>query len=336
MILVTGGTGLLGSHLLVELAGKHEKVVAVRRATSDLEEVRRMCYRYTEEPDALFNRVEWVEADLLNEAEVARVMQGIERVFHCAGMVSFNKADHREMFRFNVHGTANVVNACLAAGVKKLLHVSSSSAIGQPPEGIPATEELIWARTRESTGYAVSKFKSEMEVWRGIEEGLSAVIVNPTIILGAGFWNRSGSSMFTRVDRGLRFATPGITGYVDVRDVVRVMIRLMDSGITGERFIVSAGDYSFREILEMIARELGKPREMKLVSRSLLNVLSKLDSFAGLFTGKRLVTGEQVKSAFNENRFSSSKIREATGFEFTPVEETIAHVAGIYRAEHAG
>jgi len=334
MILVTGGTGLVGSHLLLELIREHEEVVAVRRPTSNLEQVRQVFSWYSEEADELFRLIDWVEINLLHESEVERVMIDIDQVYHCAGMVSFRPGDRREMIRFNVKSTANVVNACLAAGVEKLLLVSSSSAIGQPPGGIPATEELIWGKTRSTTGYSVSKFKSEMEVWRGMEEGLHAVIVNPTIILGPGFWDRGSSMMFRRVDRGLRFATPGITGYVDVRDVVSAMTSLMASGISGERFIVSSGDYSYREIFEMIARAMGKPRRMKLLSRPVLNYLSKLDAFAGLFTGNRRITGEQVKVAYNQNRFSSRKIREATGMEFTPVEEAIAHVARIYRSEH--
>ena len=332
MILVTGGTGLLGSHLLLELVRQHEEVVAVRRSTSDLEEVKRVFSWYTGEADELFRRIDWVEIDLLNGAEVERVMIDIDRVYHCAGMVSFHAADRREIIRFNVGSTANMVNACLAAGVDKLLHVSSSSAIGQPPEGIPATEELIRAQTPAGSAYAVSKFRSEMEVWRGMEEGLNAVIVNPAIILGPGFWDRGSSVMFPRVDRGLRFATPGITGYVDVRDVVTAMVRLMNSPIIGERYIVSAGDYSFRQIFEMIAGALGKPRNMKPVSPAFLKFLCRLDAFAGLFTGTRRITREHVNSAFSEHRFSSRKLQEATGMEFTPVEEAIAHVAGIYLA----
>jgi len=334
MILVTGGTGLLGSHLLLELVRQHEHVVAVRRSTSDLEEVRRVFSWYSGEGDELFRRIDWVEIDLLNEAEVEKVMIDISQVYHCAGIVSFRKSDFRELYRFNVKGTASVVNACLTAGVKKLLHVSSSSAIGHPPEGKAATEDLIWSQTQASSGYAISKFRSEMEVWRGMEEGLSAVIVNPTIILGPGFWDRGSSVMFRRVDGGLRFATPGITGYVDVRDVVTAMVRLMQSEIAGERFIVSEGDYAFREVFEMIARALGKPVKMKPVPKIALKLLSGLDAFAGLFTGNRLVTAEHVRSAFNENRFSSRKLVEATGMEFTPLQETIEHVAAIYRAEH--
>jgi len=214
-----------------------------------------------------------------------------------------------------------------------MLHVSSSSAIGKAPSGSPAKESMIWARTKSSTGYSVSKFRSEMEVWRGIEEGLKAVIVNPTIIMGPGFWNRGSSSMFSRVAGGLRYAAPGVTGYVGVQDVVSAMIRLMASEVSGERFIVSSGDYSYQEVFEMIASSLGIHRNMKSVKPSTLRVLSRLDSVVGFFTGKRRITSEHIKAAFNEVHFTNEKIHEAIGMEFTPLEEVIKHVAGHYRTD---
>ncbi|RPI41517.1 MAG: NAD-dependent epimerase/dehydratase family protein, partial [Bacteroidetes bacterium] len=215
MILVTGGSGLLGSHLLFELVRKHGKLVATRRPSSDLEEVRRVFSCYSDRSDELFSLIEWVETDLTNYVDVECVMVGIDQVFHCAATVSFRPGDRLYMIRYNTESTANIVNACLNLGVKRMLHVSSSSAIGAIADSeMPADETHIWNRTKSSTGYAISKFRSEMEVWRGMEEGLEAVIVNPTIILGPGYWDRGSSSIFSRVDGGLRFATPGTTGYV--------------------------------------------------------------------------------------------------------------------------
>jgi nucleoside-diphosphate-sugar epimerase len=233
-----------------------------------------------------------------------------------------------------VQTTANVVQACLETGVEKLLHVSSSSAIGKAPEDVAADETRIWARSKYSTGYAESKFNSEMEVWRGMEEGLNAVIVNPTIIFGPGFWDRGSSSMFSRVAGGLKYATPGVTGYVGVQDVVSVLTRLMASDISGERFILSAGDYSYREVFEMIGAALGVSRAFKELSPSTLGTLARLDSFLGVFTGKRRITSEHVQAAFNTSLFSSEKIREALGMEFTPIKQVIEGVARIYKQDH--
>ncbi|MEA3462962.1 MAG: NAD-dependent epimerase/dehydratase family protein [Bacteroidota bacterium] len=337
MILVTGGTGLLGSHLLLGLVREHAEVVALKRPSSDLEEVKRVFGYHCsgeEESAELFGRIRWLHADLLNQAELEEALQDVDRVYHCAAMVSFQPRDRQKMIRFNSRSTASLVNACLNTGVKKLLHVSSTSAIGRSPDGSPATESMIWTHTKTSTGYAVSKFRSEMEVWRGMEEGLNAVIVNPSIILGPGFWERGSSSMFSRVAGGLKYAAPGITGYVGIQDVVEAMIRLMNSDISGERYILSEGDYSYLQVFGMIAESLGVPRNLKKVTPSLLQKLMRLDSFAALFRGIRLITSEHVRAAFGEVHFSSEKVKKAIDMEFTPLEQVIGQVAEHYRQDH--
>lgn len=328
---------MLGSHLLHRLVRENNEVVALKRSSSDLEEVRRI-FNHTagEENEAigLFDRIRWINADLLNQADMEKALERVKQVYHCAAMVSFQPRDRRKMIRFNTESTAVMVNACLASAVQKLVHVSSSSAIGKPGENAPATESMIWAHSKTSTGYAESKFRSEMEVWRGMEEGLDAVIVNPTIILGSGFWERGSSSMFSRVDKGLKYAAPGITGYVGVQDVVSAMLGLMHSDISGERFIISEGNYSYRQVFEMIGTALGVSRDLKQVSPTLLSRLSRIDSFAALFRGIRMITSEHVRAAFGEVRFSSDKIKEALQMEFTPLEQVIEEVAGHYRKDH--
>ncbi len=332
MILVTGGTGLLGSHLLLELVREHEEVVAVKRPSSSLEEVRKVFSRYSREAEELFRLIDWADIDLEDSIEVERAMIDVDRVYHCAAQVSFNPRDDRRMIEYNVKSTRNVVNACLAVGGIRLLHVSSSSAIGKSPDGSQANEGLIWSGSKSHTPYSVSKFRSEMEVWRGMEEGLDAVIVNPTIILGAGFWDRGSSAIFPRIDGGLKYSTPGLTGYVGVNDVVSAMTLLMESEISGERFILSAGDYTYAGIMEMIASALGSPRSMKQLSPSALRRLARLDAFRGFFTGKRALTSIQAAAAFSKSTYSSKKVCDAIGFEFTTVEKVVEEVARQYRA----
>ncbi|MDF1575697.1 MAG: NAD-dependent epimerase/dehydratase family protein [Bacteroidales bacterium] len=336
MILLTGGTGLLGSHLLLSLAREQKEIVALKRPSSGLEEVRRVFGYHCAnagELEELWGRIRWIDADLLNQVDMTEVLEGVQQVYHCAGMVSFQPRDRQKMIRFNTDSTSSVVAACLAAGVQKLLHVSSTSAIGRPAEGSPATESLIWAHSKTGTGYALSKFRSEMEVWRGIEEGLNAVIVNPAIILGPGFWDRGSSSMFSRVDGGLKYAAPGVTGYVGISDVVSAMIRLMESDISGERFILSEGNYSYQQVFGKIAQALGKTGEFREVTPSLLRMLVRLDFIASVFRGSLLITTEHVRAAFGEVRFSSDKVKEALGMDFTPLEQVIAGVAEHYRKE---
>ena len=337
MILVTGGTGLLGSHLLAELTKHNKEVIALKRPSSRLQEVRRVFVYYAgseDESQEPYERIRWMDADLLNQVEMEEILEGVDQVYHCAGMVSFQPRDRRKMIRFNAGSTAFMVNACLSSGVRKLVHVSSTSAIGRSSDNSPATESMIWSHGKTSTGYAESKFRSEMEVWRGMEEGLNAVIVNPSIILGAGFWKRGSSAMFDRVAGGLKYATPGITGYVGVQDVVGAMIRLMNSDISGERFIISEGDYSYRQIFEMIGEALGKDGHMKAVSPSLLRTVVRLDAFVSLFRGSRQITSELVKAAFEEAHFSSEKVKSAIAMEFTPLDKVIAEVASQYRKDH--
>lgn len=342
MILVTGGTGLLGSHLLLSLVREHNEVVALKRPSSNLEEVKSLFNYYTvgtvdadkaDEADELFGRIRWMDVDLLDQAEMVMVMKGMEQVYHCAAMVSFQPRDRQKMIRFNTDSTTSVVQACLTAGVEKLVHVSSTSAIGRPPEGFPAIESMIWSKSKTSTGYAESKFRSEMEVWRGVEEGVNAVIVNPSIILGPGFWERGSSSMFSRVAKGLKYAAPGITGYVGVQDVVKAMIRLMNSDISGERFILSEGDYSYQQVFEMIGRSLGVPRELKEVSPALLRTLARLDAITSIVSGKRHITSEHILAAFGEVNFSSEKVKSAIDMTFTPMDQVIKEVAELYRKD---
>ena len=341
MILVTGGTGLLGSHLLCELARDHKNIVAVKRSSSNLEEVKRVFSYYGQEAEELFSRVVWVDVNLCSQLDLESVLERVDQVYHCSAMVSFDPRERRKMIAYNVDSTASVVNACQAAGVRKLVHVSSSSTIGRSAEGTKANETMIWTRTKHSSGYSISKFKSEMEVWRGIEDGLNAVIVNPTIILGPGFWDHGSSSMFSRISKGLRVATPGITGFVGIQDVVTAMTTLMASDISGERFILNSGNHSFLEVFRMISGALqlyGKHpksrRHFRTVSATPLDILAKLDSVVGIITGTRHLTSEQVYSAFSVAKFSNEKIRKAIRIEFTPIVEVIDKVASIYVKEH--
>ena len=333
MILVTGGSGLLGSHLLLDLLRQHEEVIAVKRPGSDLEEVKKVFARHSGEAKELFRLIDWVDLDLEEPNEVERAMIDVDRVYHCAAQVSFHPRDDQQMIRFNVKSTENVINACLAVGGKRLLHVSSTSAIGDSPDGTAAHEGLIWSGSKSHTPYSVSKFRSEMAVWRGIEEGLEAVIVNPSIILGAGFWQQGSSALFDRVAGGLKFSTPGKTGYVGIKDVVSAMTQLMESDIRGERYILSAGDFTYAGIMEMIAAELGSPRSMKLLSPAALRRLARLDAARGLFTGKRKLTSIQARAAFNQSSYTSRKVCEALGFEFTPVEKVVEEICAHYSAE---
>ena len=330
MILVTGGSGLLGSHLLYSLTKDNIPVRAIRRPSSDLDEVRNVFGYYDREGDRLFSKIEWVEADILIPESLDEVMQGVTQVYHAAAIVSFDPRQKARLITANLEGTANIVNACLDHGVEKLLHVSSTAALGANPAGGPVTEDMMWTPDKMNSGYSISKFKSEMEVWRGIEEGLNAVIVNPSIIVGPGFWERSSSRMFSTIYRGLRYYMNGVTGYVWVMDVVTCMRSLMASEVSGERFIISSENLSYKNVFTMIAHALHVSAP-SVEARPFMAALAwRMDAFRSLFGSPRIITRETVNAGNSKSRFSNQKIREYLDCNFRDIKDVVDVVGELF------
>ncbi|HEY0894924.1 MAG TPA: NAD-dependent epimerase/dehydratase family protein, partial [Sphingobacteriaceae bacterium] len=243
MILVTGATGFLGSEVVRQLKAQNRPVIGLKRSDSVIPAL------------LLDSAISWRHADLLNYFDLEEALEGVTQVFHCAARVSFDPAEKKEMIRVNRESTANIANLCLEKSIR-LLHVSSVSAIGEAKNGGPASEKDLWMFSHRQTGYAISKYESEMEVWRAVAEGLDALIVNPSIILGAHAGYSGSGRLFQQVRKGLRFYPKGGCGLIDVRDVVSVMLRLMDSGISGERFIINAENWSYRNLFSEIAAHM--------------------------------------------------------------------------------
>ncbi len=336
MILVTGGTGLVGSHLLLELTGKHNLVRAIHRPESNLRQVYDIFSLYLENPEERYNRIEWVAGDITDIDSIFEVLNDIEYVYHTAADVSFIPGERIRLMDNNVGGTANVVNACLEKNIKKLCFVSSTSALGDSPKEENITEDILWTYSKERSLYSISKFNSEMEVWRGIAEGLNAVIVNPSIIIGPGDWNRSSSYLFTAVWRGMKFYTKGITGYVDIRDVIQAMTLLMEGDFQGERYTVSAENLSFQAVLSMMASCLGKKPPGIHATPFLTSLGWRADWLLSKISGKkRMITRDTAISARRKARFSNQKISEATGMKFKPVQKSIEETAKFFMDMHA-
>ena len=326
MILLTGATGLLGSHLLYHLISSGEEVRATKRSTSNLNEVKKVFSYYTDNPNELFNKVEWVNADLLYPESLDSVFSNVNKVYHAAATVSFDPRDRKKLINDNRAVTANIVNECLEKSDTRLLHVSSTSALGASQNGEPVTEKVIWTPDKKNTGYSISKFLSEMEVWRGIEEGLDAVIVNPSIILGPGFWHKGSSSFFTNIKKGLKYYTHGTTGYVGVNDVVKSIIALMESNINNERFIINSENLSYQQIFNMIAEELGvKPPYIEATPK-LAKIAWRADALRSWFGAKRVITRETVRTSFLKTRFSNEKLKNTLDFEFEEIGKVVKQV----------
>jgi len=325
MILVTGGTGLVGSHLLFDLAKKGESIRALKRENSSLLDVRECFSYYTDSADELFDKIEWVNGDMLDIESLENALEGITKVYHCAAIVSFKKTDKAKIKRINVEGTRNLVNTCLDHKIQKLCFVSSVAALGTPEEKDEIVSETTpWSPEDKRSDYSMSKFNSELEVWRGIEEGLDAVIVNPSIILGPGHWHKGSSLLFTSVAKGMKYFTRGITGYVDVRDVSKAMIQLMDSDIKNQRFLLNSDNCSYEFIFKTIAKALNLPEPNKYASPFLTGIAWRLAYLKKIFLFKEpSFTKATARSSHNRTYYSNQKIKETLDFKFIDIKKSI-------------
>lgn len=314
MVLVTGGSGLVGNELITQLLAAGKQVRAI----------------YNKTPLANFASaaLQQIQCDILDVVQLEAAMQDIEQVYHCAAIVTFNPRRKHQMFKINIEGTANVVNAALEAGVKKMVHVSSVAALGRIRENEPITELMNWTEETSNSAYGQSKFLAEMEVWRGIAEGLDAVMVNPTIILGAGNWNEGSTKLFQSVYNQFPWYANGTTGFVDVKDVANAMIQLMHSNIGGQRFIISAENKSYKEVFDMIAAAFGKKAPYKKVTPLIAAIVWRLEAVKSWFTKKDpLVTKETAKTALAKVRFDNGKLLKfLPDFVYTTVNDTIREV----------
>ncbi len=311
MILVTGGAGLLGAELITQLLSLGKKVRAIYHTT----------------PLHQFNdqQIEKFECDILDVIGLEEAMAGIEQVYHCAAVISFNASKRNKMFKINIEGTANVVNAALEAGIKKMVHVSSVAALGRIRENEPVNENMNWTEETSNSKYGQSKYLGELEVWRGIGEGLDAVIVNPVVILGNGNWNEGSLKMFRSVYNEFPWYTDGVTGFVDVRDLAGAMILLMESSYSAQRFIISAENRSFGDVFTLIAKAFNKKPPHKKVTPFIAKTVWRIEALKKLFTGREpLVTKETAGTAMAKVYFNNSKLKTSLpGFAYRPLEETI-------------
>jgi dihydroflavonol-4-reductase len=332
MILVTGGTGLVGSHLLQALALDGKPVRAIKRPSGDTNMVRQVFKLYSKDPERDFSRIEWVEADLMDIFSLEEAMEGVKEVYHSAALVSFLPGDRKKLIRYNSEGTANLVNAAIGKNVRKLCHVSSIAALGRPESMSDLIDEnLVWKTSKNNSVYAISKYGAEREVWRGTAEGLDAVIVNPSIILGVAGKRGGSSRIFNTVWEGLKFYPPGKNGFVDVRDVVKATILLMKSDIRNERFILNAGNIEYKKLFELIAAALDKPAPSIKVNPTLSRLAWRVEKLRSMVTGvKPLITRETAHTAVQHYEYSNEKIKKELGFEFRPIEETVGHFCRIF------
>ena len=312
--LVTGASGLVGTELVKQLLQKGIRVKAL---------IHKKPLTLPSHP-----LLQVIQGDLLDVVALESLVQDVDRVYHCAGLISYAPNSRSSLYQINVEATGNLVNACLPYQHIKFIHVSSIAALGKYTEGKPLNENSKWKNDASNSNYGYSKYLGEMEVWRGIAEGLDAVIVNPSIILGAGDWNSGSTSIFKKMYDEFPWYSEGINGFVDVKDLADIMIRLGDSNINQERFIVSAENKSYRDVFCMIADAFGKKRPQKNFTKGLSQIAWRLEAIRSLFTGKEpLITRETSNSALIKVEYDNTKLLYAIPeFTYTPLQESIRSI----------
>lgn len=315
MILVTGATGFLGTELIIQLTAQQIKVRALKRKTSAI-------------PDLLKNNewIEWSIADINDQEDLADAFAHITQVYHCAAFISFNPSDKAKLLKVNIEGTSNVVNLCLENNCR-LVHVSSIAALGNAKKNEQITENDFWVYDPNVHAYAISKYEGEMEVWRGIAEGLNAVIVNPAVIIGKNAGFVGSGAIFKLVKDGLKFYTAGATGIVDVSDVAKCMILLMNSEINGERYTLSADNLNYQDFFTEIANGFGLKAPAIEAKPWMLGIAWRLAKLGALITRKApALTKDAARSSFNLSYYNNNKIKTTVPITFKPLKDSIYEV----------
>jgi nucleoside-diphosphate-sugar epimerase len=314
-VLVTGGTGFVGAYIIKELVEKGHAVRAIRRSNK---------LPFFISPD-IFSKVEWVNGDVLDVVSLEEAMKDVNAVIHAAAVISFLKKERKHLYKVNVDGTANVVNVALEHDVKRLVHISSISALGRTAAGEHVTEEKKWVESKLNTHYGITKQKAEMEVWRGICEGLKGVIINPSTVLGFGDWHYGSCAIFKNIYKEFPWYTTGINGFVDVEDVAKATVLLMESNISEERYILNAENWEFAKLFNVIADSFGKKHPSRMATPFQSGIAWRLEKIKSILTGSNpLLTRETAKIALSRTYWENDKLlRALPGFSFTPLEEAI-------------
>ncbi len=333
MNLVTGSTGLVGTHLMWHLLQLNEPVRALRREDSDVELVLEL-FEFFDPANGKsnFEKIEWFWGDVNDISTLLDACEGCSIVYHAAAIVSYHSADRKKMYRVNVEGTGNVVNAALEKNVHKLCHVSSIAALGKVSSGEWVDEKTEWKDSKKNTHYGITKFLSEMEVWRGVQEGLNAVVINPGLIIGPGDFERSSGTLFTLLNNGLSYYPTGGTGVISAIDVARIMHRLAHSEASNDRYIAVAENIKMQELFAQISTALGKTPGTKKTSSFLLQSIRFLHWIREKFTGiKAKVTRESVMNTSLHVHYKTDKLKKIYPENLLPISKAIEQAAHFFK-----
>jgi len=330
--LVTGATGIVGSHVVLALLQNNQPVTASKQKNSNVKKIEELFSYYAPDYKTLLAKIKWVDLDICDIFSIEEALEGITNVYHCAGYVSFNPKDRKRLMSINETGTKNIVDACLHKDIKTLCHVSSIATIHNLDYTLALNEEIFWKKSGKESDYAISKYNAEREVWRGMEEGLNAVIVNPGVILSPGFSGQSSSRLFDSCYKGNKFYTNGMGSYIAATDVAKSMIELVSKKMHGQRYILIENNYTFHNILSHIQSSFNKPVPAINASETWLSLAGFLEGFFAFFTGKDVqITQALIAAAFNKQLFSNQKIKKTLGLEFRPTHLVIEEICAHYK-----
>lgn len=321
-ILITGATGFVGAYVLRELLRQgYRHIKAIHR--SSLEE-------------ALLNKeyepVVWIKGDVEDYFTLEDAIEADDLIIHCAAMVSFFAKDKKQLMTTNQIGTRNLVDAALQKGVKRFIYISSVAALGRTLNGRPTSENTKWGDGQDATNYAISKFLAEQEVWRGQAEGLSVAILYPSIVLGAWKWTGGSAKMFDFANKGSSFYPSGHTGVVDVRDVAKAVILLMDRNQDRDRFLLNGSNVSFKSLLSKMATALGQKPPQRLFPERWARLITWLDTWRAWLTGSRpLLTKETTRASYKNHVYDSSQSKEILGLQYISLDKTIEETATLFK-----
>ena len=328
-ILVTGGTGLVGAHLLYYLTKDGYHPIAIKRTNSNILNVKKIFSYYSKDSATLFKKITWKECDILDIVTLEDIIKDSVEIYHCAALISFNNNDKNEMINVNTTGTANVIDLALKHNIKRLCYVSSIATLGSN-NNLPLDENCIWDWTNKS-GYAISKHLAEMEVWRGFAEGLSGVIVNPSLIIGPGSWESGIGTIINRSQSGLPFYPPGSCGVIDVKDLTEIMIKLMKTNISNERFIINSDHITYKDLMSIVATSFNKKPPYIRLRPFIMKFFIVLDIIWNTVRGKRIeLSTDAVKYTTQEIRLNSKKINDNIKHHYRNIETTLIKCTNLF------
>ncbi|MBU0489851.1 MAG: SDR family oxidoreductase [Bacteroidetes bacterium] len=334
-IFLTGATGFIGSRVLCDLLQSGHQIRALVRSGAKRGNISEAFQLAGVAEEGLIDQVEWFDGDLSCIHALEDALTDMEVVIHCAGAVSFNRKDKHKLWETNVEGTKNLVDAAVSTTIKHFIHVSSIASLGRAEKGADISEDTHWESAKRNSFYSITKYHGEMEVWRGMEEGLPAVIVNPGVVLGCGDWNAGSNSLFKYCRNGNRFFTSGINGFVDVRDVSSAILILMEQQVCSERFILVSESMSYKDLFTMICCEFGEREPKTYIAEWVVAAGVPVSAVFSRITGKmRLITNETIRTAYGVFNYSNLKISEKTGFKFRPLKDTISDSCSYYKKKY--